>query len=76
MPGGARERIWDISSNYNWMSGFIQTFSGVAYHQGSLGACCSAGYFGGNWVLSTDQVGGWVGGWGRGGRRWEQMAAQ
>jgi hypothetical protein len=58
MPGGARERIWDVSSTYNWMSGFIETFSGVAYHQGSLGACCSAGYFGGNWVLSMDQVGG------------------
>jgi hypothetical protein len=58
MPGGAQQRIWDISANYNWISGFIESFSGVAYHQASLGACCSSGFFGGAWVLSTDQVGG------------------
>lgn len=51
--GTNRGRILD-GNDYNWLSGFWGTYSGVAYHEGWL-TPNSTSIHGENWVLSTDQ---------------------
>jgi len=50
--GGAKKRIFDGYSG-NWLSGFWDGNSGVAYHEGWI--TDQTNHFGNNWVLSTDQ---------------------
>lgn len=53
--GATRGRIFD-GVTQNWLSGFWGTYSGLAYHQGWIGANAgSKTVHGTNWVISSDQ---------------------
>jgi hypothetical protein len=49
------QRIWDMRSpgGFNYLSGFVQGISGVAYHQAQIGGATNLLSA---WVLSVDQV--------------------
>lgn len=55
LTGGTRRRIWTGYSN-NWLSGFWNGCTAVAYHEGWVTAS-SGDPHGNNWAYHTDQIG-------------------
>jgi hypothetical protein len=53
LTGGTRQRIFEGSNN-NWLSGFHNVGTGVAYHEGWI-TPSSGDLHGTNWFYSTDQ---------------------